>query len=198
MGDLIQKGSRQSGVSLPEMLVVILIIAVIAGFALIKRSPADVQLKRQNVAQQLKSTLERARFDSVKRRADSSAMASVTITPTSFTLRTYTTSANTNTAHDQTTLVPSGIVIALRNGTLTSTQVTFNMRGETPTSPEPQFYICNVDCSSPTDATANFLLVTPTGTVNLLRGSATVPTFGSPAVAPVPVASAINPDTVLP
>jgi|KBSSwiStaDraftv2_1062776.scaffolds.fasta_scaffold59422_4 prepilin-type N-terminal cleavage/methylation domain-containing protein len=198
MGDSLQKDSRQSGVTLPEMLVVIIIIAVLAGFALIKRSPADVQLKRQNVAQQLKATLERARFDSVKRRADSNAMASVTITPTNFTLRTYTSSANTNTPHDQTTTLPDGIVIALSSGTLSSTEVTFNMRGETPASPAPHFYVCNVDCSSPSDATANFLLVTPTGTVNLLRGSATVPTFGAPAVVPVPAATMVNPDTVLP
>jgi len=199
MGDLLQNDSRQSGVSLTEMLVVIVIIACIAGFALMKRSPADVRLKRQNVAQELKATLERARFDSVKRRAASNAAAKVTITPTTFTLRTYTTDVNgNNTPHDKTTTVPNGIAIAIRNGTLTSTEVPFNMRGETPQTPAPQFYICNVDCSSPTDSTANFLIVTPTGTVNLLSGSAQLPVFGVPGIQPIPVASAVNPDTVLP
>ena len=199
MGDSLQNGSRQSGVTLVESLVVIVIIATLAGFALMKRTPVDVYLKRQNVAQELKATLERARFDSVKRRAVSGSMASVTITPTSYTLRTYTSDVNgNNTPHDKTTTVPTGIVIALNGGTLTSSEVTFNMRGETPQSPAPQFYICNVDCSVPTNSTANFLIVTPTGTVNLLGGGASPPTFGVPAIQPIPVASAVNPDTVLP
>ena len=187
------------GITLPELLVVIVVISIIAGFALMQRGPANVQLQRQNVAQQLKSAFERARFDSVKRRATSGQFAIVTVTPTSYRLRTYSNDVNgTATPNDQVTSLPSGIVIGLYDGTaLTSMDVSFNMRGETPSSPAPQFYVCNVSCSTHTDANANIVLVTPTGTVNLLPGSTALPTFGVPTMSPVPSNTGINNDAVV-
>ena len=59
----------QAGVTIVELLVVCVIIAIIAGFALMQRGGANEQFQRQNVARELKFALERARFDSVKRRA---------------------------------------------------------------------------------------------------------------------------------
>src|SRR5262249_5964927 len=107
------------GVTVTELLVVIVVITIIAGFALMQRGPANVQLMRQNVAQELKSEFERARFDSVKRRAaDCVPQARVTLTPTSYTLRTYTmTDPCTAVANDQVTTLPSGIVIGMYDGT---------------------------------------------------------------------------------
>jgi prepilin-type N-terminal cleavage/methylation domain-containing protein len=201
MAHTFHSSSHQSGFSLTELLVVIVVIATIAGFALMRRGSANEQLTRQNVAQQLKSAFERARFDSVKRRAISGAdEAKVTVTPTSYTLRTYNNDVNgVAVASDAVTTLPAGIVIGrYPSGTpLTSMEVVFNMRGETPASPAPQFYICNVSCASPSGTNANLLIVTPTGTVNLLPGSATLPTFGAPAVTPVPAGSGVNPDTVV-
>ena len=70
MTDFIKSNSHQSGVTLVELLVVIVVISILAGFALLQRGNANEQLRRQNAAQQLKVAFERARFDSVKRRAE--------------------------------------------------------------------------------------------------------------------------------
>jgi prepilin-type N-terminal cleavage/methylation domain-containing protein len=202
MADFIQSNSHQAGVTLTELLVVLVVIATIAGFAIMRRGTANEIFKRQNVAQQLKSAFERARFDSVKRRADNVGVdyrAKVTITPTSYTLRTFNNDVNSMpVASDAVTTLPAGIVIGLYDGSaLTSQEVAFDMRGETPASPPPQFYVCNVTCASPTNLTANIVIVTLTGTVNLLPGGSTLPTFGAPAVSPVPVGTGVNPDTVI-
>jgi len=79
----------QSGVTLPELLMVMVIIAVVAGLALMQFGTARDQFRRQNLAQQLKQAFERARFDSVKRRADGvTPYAKVVVNTGSFTLTT--------------------------------------------------------------------------------------------------------------
>ena len=186
----------QSGVTLIELLVVIIVIAILAAFAFMQRGSANEQFQRQNAALQLKVALERARFDSVKRRATGSEQALVTVTPTSFTLRTF----NNGTAQDVTTTVPAGIVMGLYGGgSLVSQDVVFNQRGETSVSPNaPQFYICNVSCSSPGNSTANLLIVTPTGTVNLLPGGAGLPSFGVPTMSNVNTSTGVSNTVVIP
>src|SRR5258708_37051336 len=124
--------SSQDGVSHIELLVVIVIIAIVASLALMQRGSANEQFQRQNIARQLKVAFERARFDSVKRRAILGASQDyVTVTPTEFTLRTYNTDVNgTAVASDQVTSLPSGIVIGrYDSATLTSMEIDFNMRG---------------------------------------------------------------------
>jgi len=193
--------SDQSGVTLVELMVVIVIIAIIAAIALMQRGSADSQFKRQNVATQLKNAFERARFDSVKRRAgDGSQPAKVIVSPSSYTLRIYNKDANgVGVAQDTVTSLPTGIVIGLYpSGTPSSQEVVFNMRGEATTSPSPQFYICNISCSSPGNASANLLIVTPTGTVNLLPGNATLPTFGVPTMTNVNASTGISNTVVVP
>jgi len=189
--------SRQSGVTLVELLVVIVIIAIVATLALMQRGNANEQFQRQNTARELKVAFERARFDSVKRRAvgGSAPEAYVTVTPTSYTLHTYSNDVNgVAVANNQTTSVPRGIVIARYDGNaLTTFDVNFSMRGEVAASPAPQFYVCNLACSSPTNATANIVLVTPTGTVNLLSGGSSIPAFTAPTVSNVSGSSGINP-----
>src|SRR5688500_10838000 len=160
MAETFPSASHQSGVTVVELLVVVVIIAVLAAFALMQRGSANEQLVRQNAAQQLKVAFERARFDSVKRRPgidETDLYAQVTVTPTSFTLRTFNTDVNSNpVAVNVVTNLPAGVVIGLYDGTTLATQdVTFDMRGETPTSPAPQFRVCNVTCASPTNATSN-------------------------------------------
>ena len=195
---LLTKSGGQAGVSLIETLVVIAIISVVAALALMQRGLANEQFQRQNVARELKVAFERARFDSVKRRTMSGGSilpAYVTVRPSSYTLHTY----NNGVANDQVTPLPAGIAIERYDGVaLTSFDVVFNMRGETGTSPPPQFYVCNdVPCSR-TNARANLVIVTPTGTVNLLPGSGVLPTFGNPAVTNVAGTSNINPDVIVP
>lgn len=196
-----KSNSHQTGVTVTELLVVIVVIGIISAFALMQRGSADAQLTRQNAAQQLKTAFERARFDSVKRRAVAAdEMALVTVTPASFTLRTYSDDVNgVSVARDQVTTLPPGIVIAHFDNTvtLTSQDVTFDMRGETPLAPLPQFLVCNVSCGSADNTNSSIVIVTLTGTVNLLPGGSTLPTFGTPAVTPISNSAGINPDAVL-
>ena len=194
------KSRGQSGLTLVELLVVIVIIVIVAALALMNTGSANPQFQRQNVATQLKNAFERARFDSVKRRVDPGFEATVTLTPYQYTLRTYPIDASgTPTASDEVTAMPSGIVMGMYGGGPLTTQIVkFNMRGEAVTSPAPQFLVCNFSCNGPSDATANLILVTPTGTVNLLPGSATLPTFGLPTIYNIPSTTNVNPDSVTP
>src|SRR3954447_904714 len=82
---------EQFGVTVVELLVVIVIIAIIAGIAIMGKGSANSQFKRQNVAQELKVAMERARFDSVKRRAQASpdVRATVVVDVSSYSLTTY-------------------------------------------------------------------------------------------------------------
>ena len=58
----------------------------------------------------------------------------------------------------------------------------------------PIFYICNGICTSATAgaANSNIVLVSVTGTVNLLDGGASIPSFANPSVSPVPGGTLVN------
>lgn len=172
-----QNLNDQSGVSLVETLVVVVIIAIVATLALMQMGTANTQFQRQNVARELKVAFERARFDSVKRHAGAPGPATVEVGSTYYTL-------TTGSGSPQMTTLPAGITIAGYTSMALPVTVTFDKRGEVTTtgSVNPQFLVCNVTCSSPSSATANIVLVTPTGTVNLLPGDAPLPAFDSPTV----------------
>ena len=191
--------SSQSGLTLVELLVVIIIIAVVAALALMQRGSANEQFQRQNVARELKVAFERARFDSVKRRADTSAtQAKVLVDAGVYTLTTDINQNGTLESSDDIarTISSQNIVIAGSGGTSIPLTVRFNQRGEavdaSGVSISPVFLVCNVSCSSPTNANANIVLVTPTGTVNLLSGGATPPTFSAPTITNVSVGTGIS------
>src|SRR5688572_33143247 len=89
MGSLSYTIRRQDGTTVVEVLVVVIIIAVIAAFAIMQKGSANEQFQRQGLARELKVAFERARFDSVKRRADTSSIqAKVVVNAMSFTLTT--------------------------------------------------------------------------------------------------------------
>jgi len=178
---------------------VIIIIAVVATLALMSRGSANSQFQRQNVARELKVAFERARFDSVKRRADSAAtQAKVLVDAGVYTLTTDINLNGTLESSDDIAKTVSGqnIVIAGSVGTTLPVTVRFNQRGEAVDSSgasiSPVFLVCNASCSSPTTANSNLVIVTPTGTVNLLAGNATVPTFNAPPVTNVAVGTGIS------
>ena len=207
--------SADRGLSIVELLIVIVIISIVGGIALMQTGTPNRQLKRQNVARELKVALERARFDSVKRRATSAAAvtddtrARVIITANSYTLVTdnnrngdLVNDDGTMESTDASTISLAGqdIVIA-GNGIVLPVTVLFNQRGEAMMGgggTNPIFYVCNVDCSSPTANNANLLLVTPTGTVNLLAGNASPPSFANANVTTVPVATGVSNTVALP
>jgi prepilin-type N-terminal cleavage/methylation domain-containing protein len=180
--------SLDAGFSFVELMVVIVIIVIVATLALMQRGSANEQFQRQNVARELKVALERARFDSVKRRTNCDQRARVVTTTNSFTLVTdKNQDGDVSDAGDSVvTNLPAGIVIDV------STTINFNMRGEA-TSPTSQVIrVCNISCNSPTAANSDLLIVTPTGTVNLLSGNESPPTFGVPGGTAVSSTTGIN------
>jgi prepilin-type N-terminal cleavage/methylation domain-containing protein len=190
----------QDGVTVVELLVVVLIISVVAALAIMNRGSANEQFQRQNVAHELKIAFERARFDSVKRRADTTSIrAKVVVDTTSFTLATDRDLDGTITTADnsQYSTGAQNTVITGQGATSVPLTIYFDQRGETVNSDgtpmTASFYVCQASCASPSDANANIVLITPTGTVNLLPGGATPQTFNAPTVA-APIGDAANID----
>jgi len=181
-----------------ELVVVIAIIAVMAGIALVGRGNTNAQLQRQTASRQLKEVFERARFDSVKRRADGTEpFAQVEVHSDRFILTTYTKEANgTATAKVQETHVPAGVIIEHYSSGSLPMPITFNRRGET-AGGVPQFRICNVTCTNPTNSTSDILAITPTGTVNLLPGGSSFPSFPTPGLNGAPSDSELINDMVV-
>src|SRR5687768_13706222 len=85
-----KKNSSQSGKSIIELIIVLLVLAIIVVFALGPFKNSKTAFKRQNFARELKVSLERARSDSMKRCAtEENSMARVTIeSATAFTVST--------------------------------------------------------------------------------------------------------------
>ena len=85
-----QLNASESGKSIIEMMVVLAIAAILVTIAVAQLGSSGDNLERQNIAREFKVSLERARFDSVRRRAgECNNMARVTFTSsTSFTLLT--------------------------------------------------------------------------------------------------------------
>ena len=193
------KQASENGVSLVETLVVVVIIAIVAGLALMQLGQPNQMMKRQNVGRELKVALERGRFDSVKRRAATSAtQARVTVTSTSFTLTTDNDLSGSIESSDDvlTDFGAQNITISPTGSMTLPFTVWFNQRGEPVSSSgvsvSPVFIVCNGPCSSPNISNSNIVVLTPTGTVNLLAGGSTVPVFPTPNVTSVPPGAGIS------
>jgi type II secretory pathway pseudopilin PulG len=82
------ESNPQGGFSLIEAFIVLVIIGIVTTFALLAFGSSKVDLQRQAVAREFKIYLERARFDSVKRRAEDPNRATVILnSATSFTVK---------------------------------------------------------------------------------------------------------------
>jgi Tfp pilus assembly protein FimT len=201
---------NQNGVSLVELVAVIAVIIIISTIALMNIGSSKQQLKRQNAAQELKSAFERARFDSVKRRAAvTGEQARVTIDANSFTLITDENQNGVVTdSVDSKVTSLSGLDITITSTLTLPVTVYFNKRGEVTDSAgvsiSPSFLVCNPSCtieggnSNATVGNANLVLVTPTGTVNLLPGGSAIPTFAAPSgITNVSTTSQIRSDVII-
>jgi len=192
----------QDGTTFVEVMVVLLIISVVAAIAIMNRGSANEQFKRQNVARELKVAFERARFDSVKRRAEGADRAQVVVNADSFTLITdVNQDGDLLDSVDSATTNFGGQGVSISDdGTNLPVTVTFDKRGEVSHTDDPVFLVCNGTCAFSNDrsANANIVLVTPTGTVNLLAGGTDLPTFGDPAgFTNISTTTGVNPDVVV-
>lgn len=200
--------NRQQGASLIELLVVLAIASILFTVAASQFGNSNDVLTRQNIAREFKVSLERARFDAVKRRAGTLAEMS-TVTVLSETSFSYTIDFNQNGVIDdpgETKVVNFG---SRSNVTITGTNfvfpitIKFDRRGHTTvvngdipaTTISPMFYFCNGSCTvaTATSQNANIIYVSPTGTVSMMRGGQTVPTFDDPSVTAIDGSLAVNP-----
>src|SRR5215203_7463788 len=172
----------QQGFSLIEILIVIVIIGVLTAFAIIGFGSSKVDFQRQAIAREFKVYLERARFDSVKRRAEALAdQAYIELTgPSSF------------TAHldfdENRTLSDNEIRVvdfSLRSGTqiLVSEvglaypiKIRFDQRGQVIATDNNSavvspviFTICSSTNCTSTSPDRTVLTLSPSGTVAVLR-----------------------------
>ncbi|MDQ6788867.1 MAG: prepilin-type N-terminal cleavage/methylation domain-containing protein [Acidobacteriota bacterium] len=200
----------QRGFSLIELMIVLVITAVLVTLAIARFGGAKNQVKRQNISRELKVNLERARFDSVKRRAVSAAeQAQVKIiNATSYTVRTDLNQNGTAAdASDTRTIDFSGQngINLVGNNLVFPITITFDQYGRATatdgTTPTPQtitpiFTICNDVCTAAnaTSNTADVIYVSPSGTVAMLSGGASQPTFQDPTVTTVASTYNINPN----
>jgi prepilin-type N-terminal cleavage/methylation domain-containing protein len=197
-----RKVRQQKGASLIELMVVLSIAAVVTTFSVSLFGRSKENFQRQNTARQFKNYLERARFDAVKRRATAGQLSNVKVL--SSTSYSYTLDLNQNGSLDSAETVTvnlsnSGITIA-SNSSFPIT-VSFDQRGQTTTvdassSPAtPLFYFCNGSCTSTTstDQNSNIIYVSPAGTVAMMKGGTTLPTFNNPSVTTIASDTSVNP-----
>lgn len=201
------KSTSQAGFSIVELLIVITIAVILTTFAVIRFAGARENFQRQNVAREFKNSLERARFDAVKRRPTSTSDMSVVrvLSATSFS---YTTDRNQNGVIDGTaeTLTidfsqrARGVQI-LGDGFIYPITIAFDRRGQirvrngSDQPMTPIFYFCDRGCTPSTanSANSNIVYVSPTGTVAMMQGGDTIPTFTNPSVTSVAGDFSVNP-----
>lgn len=200
--------NKESGFSLIEVVIVLVIVVVLVTFAIASFRSAGSNLDRQNIAREFKVSLERARFDSVKRRASvCSDMSGVTINDTSFTLMIDMDNDGTLAGHEirQVDLAGRSDVTIAPNGVTLPLTIKFDQRGQAflndcdpasiPTASIPLLFFCNGACTPDTAnaENSNVIFVSPAGTVAMLYGGETMPTFDEPTVTEVPADENINP-----
>lgn len=201
------KFDSQSGKSLVELLVVLAIAAIIVTMAVTQLGASTDNLERQNITREFKVSLERARFDSVRRRASvCDNMARVTFN--SATQYTLLTDLNQNGVLEPGTETRTfdfekrGGIELVGNSLVYPIVVRFDQRGSATTGEcgslsnnIPVFTFCVLPCTASTANALNSskIYVSPTGTATMLNGGEGVPTFGNPTVTNVNTSTQVNP-----
>lgn len=120
-----RKLSGESGVGIPELLVVVAIVAVISAVAITNFRSSRATLRTQNSVRQLASYMEKARIDAVRRHSTTEVKFT---SPTSYTVNMD--FSNTGVPTTRSFDFESGAQVANNSGLPT---VTFNWRGRTVT-----------------------------------------------------------------
>lgn len=208
--------SGNGGYSVIEVMVILAISAILLTFAVTQFGTSKTQFKRQNLARELKVNLERARFDSVKRRADVTTTGGVTtdsraevklLSPTTFSVKTDMNQNGALDAAETRTIDFSGQSSSVKivgSGLIFPITISFDRYGritaKNGASPQqnitPIFTICTGEATTAANATAanaDVIYVSPSGTVAMLAGGSNQPTFQKPAVASKTPTESVNP-----
>jgi Tfp pilus assembly protein FimT len=194
--------NSESGISLFEILIVIVITGILVTFAVARFGQSRNNLQRQNVARELKVSFERARFDSVKRRAsDVDKRARVTVDATSFDVTLDMNLTGDIEASDTRTVDLTGSDIRIVSANLAfPVTVKFDQRGQIVTTDAlgnnvaPKFIICNgCTAATATPQNANVISISPTGTIVMTVFGDSDPTFLNPIVTAVGSGTEIRP-----
>jgi Tfp pilus assembly protein FimT len=193
----------QSGVSLIEVLIILSVLAVLTTIAITQFRNSKTNLQRQNIAREFKIYLERARFDSVKRRATSANDMSriVMNSSSSFTAiidlnqnGTILNSDGTFEAGDQRAIDftnRSNTQIVISDSLNYPVTVRFDQRGQiistdnSNNNVNPVFTICstgNCSGSSQNSQNSTVISVSPTGTVSVLNPDASASPLPTPSI----------------
>lgn len=172
---------NQEGFSLLELLVVVVIVGVLAALAIPNFVQADGHLQRQNFTRQLKNYFERARFDSIKRDAQTpSEMAKIIVhNQTSFsTVLDFNNNGAIETGEVRLTRFSgNGDVKIVGNNLAFPITITFDRRGRVravngaDSEITPTLTVCGKDCTyaNADEKNSDTLSISPTGTVALVK-----------------------------
>lgn len=195
---------RQGGFSVTEVLVVIVIISVIVVFAVAQFGGSRASFQTENVARELKVKLERARFDSVKRRPTAvTEMSRVVITSETSYSVTIDLNQNNRLETSETVITDfSGRTNAriLRGGMSFPVTILFDRRGHITARDSsgadvtPVFTICNGCTGDDEDEADTFIVaLSATGTVAMYRAGDAPGSVSDPTVTDVGTGSDIDP-----
>lgn len=199
--------NAQSGKSLIEMLIILAVGGILVAMAVTRMTSAQANMERQNLAREFKVNLERARFDAVKRRAVSlTDMTRIMVTsPTSYKVwldLNQNGALETSEERAISFADRSDVKIFVAGVDLTETAVTirFDRFGNTTTVindgsiVSPVFTFCEGVCTleTATVVNSNIISLSSTGTVAMLNGGETLPTFEDPTVTDVNTGTSIN------
>jgi Tfp pilus assembly protein FimT len=198
----------ERGASIIEMIIVLAVVAILVTFAVAQFGNANENFERQNLAKEFKIHLERARFDSVKRRATNTAdMAIVDVlNSTSYTAATDMNQNGTIDTSDTRTIDFSGrtdVQIYLASGLNFPVTIRFDRQGHALISDNngnavDHFIFCGTGCTAANanSSNSNVVYISPTGSVAMLGGGESMPNFNAPNVSNTwsNSNSGINPD----
>ena len=192
------------GFSLIEVMIVLVIIAILVVFSIARFNDSADYFQIRNMATELKANLERARFDSVKRRPTTvNNMSTVVINSTNSISVSVDLDQNGTIDSYDTRVIDlnvSGNLKIVGAALAFPVTVSFNRLGHTITTDSfgntilPTFVVCD-GC---TVGTANFdnsfvVSVSSIGTVSMYRTGETVATLTNPTVTNVGTATDIDP-----
>ena len=191
----IKKIYLQSGFSIIEVMIVLAVLAILTTIAILNFGSSKTDLQRQRIAREFKVYLERARFDSVKRRAvDVNNMSRITLnSPSSFTAAI---DLNENGVLDANEIRQinfderSGTQITVTDTLNYPITIRFNQRGHIIAKDNlgdnvnPVFTICSHNCSgsTPNNEHSTVISVSTTGTVAVLKNGQTPSALPTPSV----------------